>query len=109
MVKLKKWKIFLILLEISIGINASTHWVVTESGRIQPHVSTKSNVNNVGYIKKYKYLSITIIIVIVSHVFKLASTDCFYGISINRAQIDYQLFKLLKTFHHMLTPAFKIN
>jgi hypothetical protein len=33
-----KWKIFATLFEIFVGISASTHWVVTENGRVQSQV-----------------------------------------------------------------------
>jgi hypothetical protein len=33
-----KWKIFAVLFEIFVGISASTHWVVTENGRVQSQV-----------------------------------------------------------------------
>jgi hypothetical protein len=38
MVKLKSWKVFAVLFEIFLGISASTHWIVTENGRIQSQV-----------------------------------------------------------------------
>ncbi|XP_067009164.1 tetratricopeptide repeat protein 17 [Anabrus simplex] len=40
MVKLKSWKVFAILFEIFLGISASTHWVVTENGRIQSQLDS---------------------------------------------------------------------
>lgn len=44
MVKLNKLKLFIIFFEIIIGISASTHWIVTETGRIQSHVSLTNNI-----------------------------------------------------------------
>jgi len=35
---LKSWKVFALLFEIFLGISASTHWVVTENGRVQSQV-----------------------------------------------------------------------
>lgn len=33
-----KWKIFATLFEIFVEISASTHWIVTENGRVQSQV-----------------------------------------------------------------------
>lgn len=41
MAKLRNFKLFFILFEIVLGISASTHWIVTENGRIQSHVSVQ--------------------------------------------------------------------
>jgi hypothetical protein len=38
MVKAKAWKVLGVLFEIFLGISASTHWVVTENGRVQSQV-----------------------------------------------------------------------
>ncbi|PNF37345.1 hypothetical protein B7P43_G00484 [Cryptotermes secundus] len=35
-----KWKIFATLFEIFVGISASTHWVVTENGRVQSQLDS---------------------------------------------------------------------
>lgn len=36
--KFKSWKVFAVLFKIFLEISASTHWVVTENGRIQSQV-----------------------------------------------------------------------
>lgn len=41
MVTLKNWKIFFVLLKIALGISASTHWIVTENGRIESHLDSQ--------------------------------------------------------------------
>ncbi|XP_069702487.1 tetratricopeptide repeat protein 17 isoform X1 [Periplaneta americana] len=40
MVELKSWKVFAVLFEIFLGISASTHWVVTENGRVQSQLDS---------------------------------------------------------------------
>lgn len=39
LVKYKLWKVITVLFKIFLGISASTHWVVTENGKIQPQVN----------------------------------------------------------------------
>lgn len=38
--KFKSWKVFAVLFKIFLGISASTHWVVTENGRIQSQIDS---------------------------------------------------------------------
>ncbi|XP_039280772.1 tetratricopeptide repeat protein 17 isoform X2 [Nilaparvata lugens] len=40
LIKMKSWKIFALLFKIFLGISASTHWVVTENGRIQSQLDS---------------------------------------------------------------------
>ncbi|XP_075214285.1 tetratricopeptide repeat protein 17 isoform X2 [Lycorma delicatula] len=37
---MKSWKVFAVLFKIFLGISASTHWVVTENGRIQSQLDS---------------------------------------------------------------------
>lgn len=39
MVIIRLWYIFFILFKVVVQISGTTHWVVTENGRIQSHVS----------------------------------------------------------------------
>ncbi|KAK7872505.1 hypothetical protein R5R35_014291 [Gryllus longicercus] len=40
MVKFEFWKLFIALFQLILGISASTHWVVTENGRIQSQLDS---------------------------------------------------------------------
>lgn len=65
MARLRSYRIILMFFEAIIGISATTHWVVTENGRIQPQVSINYYFSLNIYYKSINYLIILFVKIVV--------------------------------------------